>query len=71
MEIRKYDLPTDGHTWVGARDACASKNDYDFDFSVHLSPYCVSSYTVEISHYFLFINICLLSFFIVILFIYC
>ena len=26
MEIRKYDLPTDRLTWVGARDACASKN---------------------------------------------
>ena len=26
MEIRKYDLLTDGHTWVGARDTCVSKN---------------------------------------------
>ena len=30
MEIQKYDLrtngPTDRLTWVGARDACASKN---------------------------------------------
>ena len=26
MEIRKYDLPTDGLTWVGARDTCVSKN---------------------------------------------
>ena len=30
MEIQKYDLRTDGRTdrqtWVGARDACASKN---------------------------------------------
>ena len=30
MEIQKYHLPTngrtDGLTWVGARDACASKN---------------------------------------------
>ena len=25
MEIRKYDLPTDGLTWVGARDTCVSK----------------------------------------------
>ena len=29
MEIQKYDLPTDGHlTWVGARDACASKKSF-------------------------------------------
>ena len=35
MEFQKYDLrtdgrtngPTDRQTWVGARDACASKND--------------------------------------------
>ena len=31
MEIQKYDLRTDGRTygltWVGARDACASKNE--------------------------------------------
>ena len=26
MEIQKYDLPTDRHTWVGARDTCVSKN---------------------------------------------
>ena len=26
MEIRKYDLRTDRHTWVGARDTCVSKN---------------------------------------------
>ena len=34
MEIRKYDLPTDGRTdgrtdgltWIGARDRCVSKN---------------------------------------------
>ena len=26
MEIQKYDLQTDRQTWVGARDACASKN---------------------------------------------
>ena len=28
MEIRKYDLPTNRLTWVGARDACASKNNW-------------------------------------------
>ena len=29
MEIQKYHLRTDGHlTWVGARDACASKNNW-------------------------------------------
>ena len=26
MEIQKYHLRTDRHRWVGARDACASKN---------------------------------------------
>ena len=26
LEIRKCDGRTDGLTWVGARDACASKN---------------------------------------------
>ena len=26
MEIQKYHQRTDGHRWVGARDACASKN---------------------------------------------
>ena len=26
LEIRKYHLPTDRHTWVGARDTCVSKN---------------------------------------------
>ena len=26
MEIQKYDGPTDRLTWIGARDACASKN---------------------------------------------
>ena len=25
MEIQKYDLPTYGLTWVGARDTCVSK----------------------------------------------
>ena len=26
MEIQKYDGPTNGLTWVGARDTCVSKN---------------------------------------------
>ena len=26
MEIQKCDGPTDGLTWVGARDTCVSKN---------------------------------------------
>ena len=26
MEIQKYHQPTDGLTWVGARDTCVSKN---------------------------------------------
>ena len=28
MEIQKCDKPTDRQTWVGARDACASKNSW-------------------------------------------
>ena len=37
LEIRKCDGPTDGRTdrltWVGARDACASKKEHDDDKS--------------------------------------